>query len=128
MTQPSLPGLAPAAPPQRPKRITATPAETHCPTCGARTIAAWADRLYEDVHTDPVRLTALGELQALAAGRRTFEHWSEGLDQRHADAITRRPAGPDGDPVRPEHACGHPPPDHLPPPPRVDPDPDRTPF
>lgn len=127
MTAQPLPGLEQQPPRKRP-RVTAKPQDVDCPICGATTIAAWRDGVMEDVHTDPVALTALGELQALADGRRTFSHWAEGLALRGPWIIARRPAGT-GDPIRPEHRCGSPPTriDHHPPPPRVDTDPDAPP-
>lgn len=100
--------------------ITDKPKAWECPGCGAQTLSAWRDGLYEQVHADPVSLTPLGELQALAAGRGTFCHWggpNGGLDTRRADDITARPAGSTHDPIRPEHRCGSPPldarPSHL---------------
>lgn len=115
MTQHALPGLADRP---TPVKANATPRATTCPDCGADTIAAWRDGLFETVTVDPVALTPLGELTAIATGRRTFEHWRDGLDQRRPDTIARWPAGADPTyPIRPEHRCGSPPPDHEPPPP-----------
>ena len=107
----------------RPLDAKPTPAETECPSCGAPVIAALVDRVMPAVAVDPVALTPLGELQALMAGRRTFDHWHEGLDARTAWTIARCPADPDH-PVRPEHRCGADPPEHYPQSVQPAPDPD----
>lgn len=93
------------------------PKARRCRGCGADTLVAWRDGILDPVAVDPVELTPLGELQALAAGRETFQHWGGahgGLDTRRAKTITRQPAGNPSWPVRPEHRCTSPPPDHLP--------------
>lgn len=88
-----------------------------CRHCGADTLAAWRDGNRETIVVDPVALTPLGELQALTAGRRTFDHWGAeggGLDQRRPADITTWPAGNPHHPTRPEHECGSLPLDTLP--------------
>ncbi|GAB3080903.1 hypothetical protein GCM10027053_51710 [Intrasporangium mesophilum] len=98
-------------------RVSDKPNPAPCPSCGADTLTAWRDGLYEQVHVDPLELTRRGELEAVLTGRRTFAHWggpNGGLDHRRAEAITRWPAGEPSRPVRPEHRCGARPPDHLP--------------
>lgn len=107
MTAHTLPGLEPT-PRREPLRVTANPRHALCPDCGAAIVTAWRDRVMEDVLADQVSLTALGELQALTEGRRTFDHWIDGLDLRTAWVIARSPAGT-GNAVRPEHRCGSPP-------------------
>lgn len=97
--------------------ISDRPMARRCPSCSAPTIAAWQDGILDAVHVDPVALTPLGELQALASGRATFAHWggdSGGLDTRRASSISRSPAGAPLCPVRPEHRCGSPPLDAIP--------------
>lgn len=99
-------------------RISDKPQPAPCPSCGADTIVAWRDGRLDPVYVDPVRLTALGELQALLTGRGTFAHWggrNGALDTRVATSIARWPAGALlGHPViRPEHRCGAEPVDHL---------------
>lgn len=89
-----------------------------CRSCGADTIVAWRDGILDPVAVDPIALTPLGELQALTAGRATFQHWggaTGGLDTRRPRIIALHPAGTHPAPVRPEHRCGSPPPDHVPP-------------
>lgn len=112
MTAEMLPGLAPAR--AIAVRITATPSAINCPDCRSDVIAGWRDRVGPTVLADPVALTPLGELQALAAGRRTFSHWHDGLGERRPWVIARVPAGAGDNPVRPEHKCGSPPIDAIP--------------
>lgn len=92
------------------------PADDNCPTCGAPVIVALLGGVMPAIAVDPVALTPLGELQAITAGRRTVEQWQSGLDLRSAWHIAGHPAGADDreHPVRPEHRCGSPPPDHVP--------------
>lgn len=93
------------------------PKPRRCRGCGAQTLTAWRDGNLETVAVDDVELTPLGELQALTAGLATFEHWggaNGGLDTRRPSCIADHPAGDRRLPVRPEHRCGSPPPDHAP--------------
>ena len=107
------------------------PKARRCRDCGADTFVAWRDGILDPVAVDPVALTPLGELQALTAGRGTFQHWggaTGGLDTRRPRIIALHPAGSSpGAPVRPEHRCGSPPPDHQPERVRADPS-DTPPF
>ena len=100
-------------------RISDKPQPAPCPSCGEDTLVAWRDGILEPVYVDPIRLTVLGELQALLTGRETFAHWggpNGALDTRIATSIARWPAGKGrGHPIiRPQHRCGAAPPDHLP--------------
>lgn len=84
-----------------------------CPTCSAWTVSGLdADILAFETHADPVPLSALGEVLALAAGRRTVElGLSRGrleLEQRWADHIASRPAGTGRYDVLAEHRHGLP--------------------
>lgn len=86
-------------------------------SCGQRVIAAWLDGTGPTITVDPIALTPLGELQAQVAGRKTVEHWHDGLALRRPEAITRWPAdtNPHAFPIRPEHECGQAQPfDHFP--------------
>lgn len=98
------------------KGINDRPKARRCPDCHAPTLAAWRDGKFETVHVDPVILTPLGELQAATTGRRTFDHWHDGLDLRRPEAITAWHAGADilSHPIRPEHVCHSPPLDSTP--------------
>ena len=74
--------------------------------CGATVLAAWANGHSPTITVDPVALTPLGELQALLAGRTTWQDWREGLDRRRPTSINDFPAGSSKhQPVRPEHVC-----------------------
>lgn len=90
------------------------PKRWHCPRCHAEIIVAWRDGLFETIAVDPIALTPKGEYEALRAGRRTFENWRDGLDERTPRSIARRPAGTDRfTPVRPEHECWAPVPENT---------------
>lgn len=114
------------------KGVGAHPRARTCTACRRPVLAAWEDGVGPTAVVDPVALTPRGELDALMAGRRTFDHWGGdmgGLALRRPAAITRHPAGWDnlGHAIRPEHRCGAPPPDHSPDP-RHQPTPDAPPF
>jgi hypothetical protein len=100
------------------KGINDRPRPRTCRGCGADTLVAWRDGILDPVAVDLLALTPLGELQALASGRETFQHWggaTGGLDTRRPRIIALHPAGSHpGAPVRPEHRCGSPPLDHIP--------------
>lgn len=87
-----------------------------CARCGIWTIAGLdADRLALEAHCDPTPLTALGEVVALAAGRRTLElvrtRGRLELEQRWADHIADQPAGTTRGDVLATHQCHQPIPD-----------------
>lgn len=84
-----------------------------CPSCGAWTVCGLdADLLALEARCDATPLTALGEVLALAAGRRTVElvrtRGRLQLEQRWADHIEGRPAGAGTYDVLAEHRCGQP--------------------
>lgn len=87
------------------KGINARPRPRRC-ACGAPVLAAWANGNMPTITVDPIALTPLGELQALLAGRTTWQDWGDGLDQRRPRDIDHLPAGADKSrPVRPKHEC-----------------------
>lgn len=99
------------------KGINDRPKPRRCQSCGADTLVAWRDGILDPVAVDAIDLTPLGELQVLSVGRGTFQHWggaTGGLDTRRPRIIGLHPAGSHSAPVRPEHRCGSPPPDHAP--------------
>lgn len=84
-----------------------------CPRCGTWTIAGLdADRCALEAHCDPTPLTALGEVIALASGRRTLElvrtRGRLELEQRWADHIADQPAGTTRGDVLATHLCHQP--------------------
>ena len=87
----------------------------HCAGCGLLVWAAWENGYLDTVLADDIALTPRGEYQALMAGRRTFDHWAEGLDLRRARTIRLHPARDElMHRIRPEHRCGDPHPEHYP--------------
>lgn len=85
-----------------------------CLRCRTWTIAGLdADQCALEAHCDPTPLTPLGEVLALAQGRRTLELATTGgrlqLEQRWADHITGHPAGAGRYDVLATHDCEQPP-------------------
>lgn len=79
---------------------TTTPSVHTCQACGRLTLYGLAEGL--PVHADPVPLTALGELLALAAGRQTYTLRRSGLIHRDA---SRRADPRLSTPVVADHSC-----------------------
>lgn len=86
--------------------------------CGAEVLTGWdGDRAALFVVLDAGLLNVIGEVAALASGRRTYRLWRSGLDRRDRWNIPGHPPSLDL-PVHAEHRCGeviHR--DHLLPPP-----------
>lgn len=76
--------------------------------CGELIMAAldhWACAI--TVHLDPWPLSPVGEVEALRAGRRTYQMREWGVRHRNAYRITGNPPGPRTT-VLAEHRCGEP--------------------
>lgn len=85
-------------------------AATTCRGCGQVVYRGLdASRCALETITDIRPLTALGEVEALRDGRRTYRLRGRELDRRDRWSIPGHPPAPDTL-VLPEHRCGHPPP------------------
>ena len=74
--------------------------------CGLPTLSGICDIGF-DAWCDLAELTAIGEAEALLAGRRTYELYSgRSLYSRDRWTIHSRPAGGERHPVLAEHRCG----------------------
>ena len=74
--------------------------------CGAEVIAGWdGDRAALFVVLDPGLLNVIGEVAALASGRRTYRLWRSRLDRRDRWNIPGHLPSLDL-PVHAEHRCG----------------------